>query len=252
MRLVAVILLTAVSLAPTVFAEDPTISAQVYDGKPALITITNQPAVATVSGPTILLKGKVRNVSQIMVYNDEEYSMTHALNTGATMYSFTASVNVGEQVIKLVAINPYEGTTTETSISVVYTPGEQPVPTQTVKNVSQGAKDTKEYFDGQVSQASGTEPMKTLSDAAYSVMKAADLVPTTATESLPRTISRFAAVVGGLTMLLFANPILTVYYFFRYQLLQWRIHALPQIVHHHAKLALHVFGGICLLTAFLV
>jgi hypothetical protein len=252
MHLIVAVMFATLAWPLSVYAVDPTISASVYDGQPATVTITNQQNNSTVYSSMLLLKGAVRNISQIMVYIDNVYSMTYALDSGATMYSFTTSVSEGEHVIKLVAVNPYDGTTTETSISITYTPGEQPLPAEAVKNVSEGAQVTKQYFEDQVNQASGAGPAKVISDAAYSFMKAVDLVPATAAESLPRTITRFVAVTVGLLLLLFSGPIITFYHYIRYQMLQWKIHALPLLVHRHAKLVLRILGALSLLGAFVI
>lgn len=230
-------------------AVGPSISASVYDGRPATITIENHQNNSTIYSSPILLEGAVVNVSQIMVYIDNVYSMTYALDEGATRYSFSTSIGAGQHVIKLIAVNPFDSTTTETSITVTYEPGGRPpLPTEAVNNVSQGAQATKEYFDDQVSQASVTEPAKVISDAAYSFMRAIDLVSDNPTESIPRTLGRFAAVIGGLSMLLFTNPIITLYYFVRYTMLKWNIHALPRLVHSHARLVLRSIGVLCLVV----
>ncbi|MBC7764621.1 Ig-like domain-containing protein [Microbacteriaceae bacterium] len=248
MHFLAAVLLASFLMSPVALGVGPSINAHVYDGHVASLTITSLQNNAVVSVSPVLVEGAVRNISQIMVYVDGTYSMTYPIDNGATSYSFTASVGVGSHILKLIAINPYDGTTVEQSVSFTYTPGAQPsAPVEAVKVATQTAQVTQEYLQGQVDQASTTKPALFLSDLTYDVMTALDLAPHTGQQPVPYMLSRFWAIIAGIALIILANPVITLYHMARYQLLQWKVHAFPKLVRHHAVFVLRT-GGVFLLV----
>jgi hypothetical protein len=252
-RTLAVIMLAMLLFPSVLYAVGPVVSANVYDGKPATLTITSPENGMTAGESPVLVEGTVHNISQIMLYVDSAYSMTHPLDDGAETYSFTAAVSPGFHTLKLVAVNPYEGTTVEENVSFTFTPGAEPsAPTEAVKTVAGTAQMTQEYLQGQVDQASVSEPATFLSDVGYEIMDALDLVPTTSEQSMPQMLSRFGVITTGVALIILTNPMITLYHLTRYQLMQWNVHALPALVRHHAALFLRAGGVLLLAVGFLV
>ncbi len=179
--------------------------------------------------------------------------MTHPLDDGAMMYAFYASVSPGPHILKLIAINPYEGTTVEETISIIYTPGAEPtIPFKAVTTIAEGAVTTKEYLQNQVDQASTTEPATFLSDVSYKVMNALDLVPTTGQQSMPQMATRFWTISSGVALIVLTHPMITLYHLIRYRFLEWNVNALPELVRHHAAFVLRVGGVLLLAVGFFI
>lgn len=253
LHLSAAMMLVALFTAPYVSAAGPTINAKVYDGRPTVLTIASPQDNATVTVSPVSISGTIRNVSQIMVYVDDAYSMTQPIDVGATTYTFEASVSPGTHTLKLVAINPFDSTTLEGQVTITYAPGEKPVAAEAVKNVTESAEVTKEYLQDQVQQAAQTQPAVGLSGAVYSAMQALDLAPVAgSTELMHQMTQRFVGVVGGASLVLFAHPIFVGYHLLRYQFMQWNLPAMPALVRRHALLVLRALGGALFFGAFFI
>lgn len=253
LHLLAAMFIAVLAVPSHLLAIGPSISAQVYDGQPARLTITSPQDGATVASSPVTVQGEVHNISQIMVYIDDTYSMTYPVDNGATTYSFTASAGAGSHILKLIAINPYNGTTIEQSINFTYTPGAQPsLPAEAVQTATQTAQVTQQYLQGQVDQASASKPAAFLSDVSYEVMSALDIIPVTGSQSLPRMTTRFWSISAGTALIILTQPMVALYHLARYRLLAWNVHALPAIVQHHALFVLRTGGALLLAVGFFI
>lgn len=202
-----------------------------------------------VNEPSPTISGRVARVSQIMTYVNGSYHTTVPLDTGSTTFSYATSLTPGENIIRLVGIDPCSNTSLEAIMHITFDP--MAIPTNPVKEIVNQTKDTavgtQEYLQDQVNQASATKPASFLSDLTYDVMTALDLAPHTGQQPEPYMLSRFWAITAGTALIILTNPVITLYHMARYQLLQWKVHAFPKLVRHHAAFVLRT-GGVFLLV----
>ncbi len=253
MHAVVAMVFATVLISNVSHAVGPAINAKVYDGQPATLTIVSPENNTTVGTSPVSVEGTVHNISQIMVYVDDVYSMTYPIDDGTESYIFNASVGSGMHTLKLIAVNPYNGTTVEETVSFTYTPGAEPsVPVEAVKTVAENAKITKDYLQNQVDQASATEPATFLSNAAYTAMSALDLIPTSGQSSVSQMAARFLTVSAGTALIILTQPMISLYHLTRYRLMEWNVHALPEIVQHHAAFVLRAGGALLVMAGFFI
>jgi hypothetical protein len=244
-----------VVVAPVAFTVGPVINASVYDGQPAQFAVPPSINRSTVKTRFFMFSGSIHNVSQIRVYIDNVYSQTIPIDSGAVDYSFTIDIPQGTHDIKLSAIDAFTGATIEKTVTITYDPNAEAsggVVDQTLQATKQTAVDSSAYLQSQVEQASSTKPAVSLSNAAYTVMSALDLIPTTGQESVQKSLSRFSAISLGVALIIMTSPVITLYHLVRYQLMQWHVHALPALVRHHASFALRAGGLLLVAVGFLI
>jgi hypothetical protein len=239
-----------------VSAVGPTINANVYDGKPPVLTIVSQQNRAIVNQRNVRFLGMIHNINQLMVYIDGAYSQTVPVDTGSSNYDFLLSLPEGTHTIKLVGLDASSGITIESSIVLTYSPNATPsvgeVVSGTADITKQAVVDSSEYLQDQVNQASSTQPATFLSDTAFTVMNALDLAPATGSEPMPRMMSRFWAVTAGTALILMTHPMITLYHLSRYQLLRWNVHALPMLMRRHAAFVIRAGGTLLLAIGFFI
>ena len=233
-----------------------TVNVKVDDGTPAQFVVPPTLNRSVVKSRYVMFSGAIHNVSQIMVYIDSVYSQTIPIDSSDTTYDFTVELPPGTHEVKLNAIDVIDGTIIEKVVTITYTPSaESPgeTITQTIHNTKQAVADSSDYLQAQIDQASsGSGPAAQLSDAAFNVMKALDLVPTSGGDSVERMAVRFWSITAGSSLMLFAHPLITGYHFLRYRLMKWNIHALPEVLRHHAALALRLLGGLLAIGTFFI
>lgn len=251
-RISGAFLLAVFLVAPSAYAVGPSIRASVYDGKPAQMSITAPVNNAKIDNSLITITGSVHNIGQIMVYFDGAYSMTHPLDTGASTYSIDTTVSSGRHTIKLVGINPFDGTTLEESVTFIYTPAPAKPRDEPVTKVVETAQATQEYMEEQVEQASTTGPAVMVSEFAYDIMKSLDIIPSAGTEEAGKMAVRFWSVSTGTALLVLTQPMIGLYHLVRYRLLDWNVHALPHVVQHHAAFVLRAGGLMLLAVGFFI
>lgn len=207
--------LYAIALPNPVWATPTTVQVTVYDGKPATLTIDPTSTNPTSTTASVIIRGRIHNVSQILVYIDGKYSHTVSFNTGSTDFEIPLKLASGQHVVKLVAINPYDGTKLEQSFPVTYTPQVLPtspsdvigLPAAAAQNVvatsANVAAKTNEIAQGQINLAAGAGPMKDLSDRAYTALLAADLISVTDGTGLRRMLWRCGFILLGLILIIF-------------------------------------------------
>ena len=239
-----------------VSAQSTTISVPLCDEAPATIAVSTPQNNSVFNQPTVALTGTVYRLTQIQVYLNDAYVSTIPLDSGATSFTTEVYVYQGSNIIKLVGIDPCSSTSPEVEWKVIYAPGAEPTiqPTSpgTLPRPVQAVVDSSAYLQEQVDVASQTEPAQSLSGVLYDALVALDIAPKNAPqEEMNRMIWRMLLVVTGTSLLLLAGPIVSLYHLVRYKILAWNIHALPELLHHHATLALRLLGVVLIAIPFL-
>lgn len=237
-------------------AQGTMITVPLCDTAPATIAISAPKDNSVFNQPTVTLTGTVYRLSQIQVYLNDNYVETVPLDTGATTFTTDLYIYKGSNIVKLVGIDPCSQTSPEVIWKLIYAPGAaptiQPTPPGTLPRPVQTAIDSSEYLQEQVDMASQSTPAQSLSQIIYEAMVTLDMAPKNAPqEQMNRMLLRMALIVSGTTLLLFASPFISLYHLVRYKILQWNIHALPELIHHHATLTLRIIGAILIAIPFL-
>lgn len=246
--------------APVARAEQTTVVTTICSAASSQFTIDTPANDSIVVDGSVTITGTVRRISQLQVYRNGLYESVNPIDAGSTSYTVSVPLSVGDNAITLKGIDPCTANTYESSLLIHYVPGATPTPqpqepnpiVAVVKDAHDSAQVTTQYFDEQVRQAANTRPFTVLSDTLYRAMVAIDLAPKTATAADVHTmVTRAFLVTAGVSLLMLAHPMVTLYHFMRYQVLKWNIHALPELVRHHAVFTLRIVGTILLLLPFL-
>lgn len=182
-----------------------TISVSLRDSKPATLTITSPTDGVTLDNGNVKVEGRVHNIGQIMIYLDDQYYATVPLNAGVDSFSSGVTVMEGQHTIKVVGMDPVTNTQVEASFGFTYTPPAKETPTQqvvnnVVENVGGVVVNAGTEIKSQVNQASGSGPMKTITDVAYNALRSLDLMPVGTSQSVPLMVGRFTLITTGVAL----------------------------------------------------
>ncbi len=239
-----------------VSAQGTTITVPLCDMAPATIAVSTPQDNSVFNQPTVTLTGTVYRLTQIQVYLNDDYVSTIPLDSGATTFSTDIYIYQGSNIVKLVGIDPCSQTSPEVEWKLIYAPGAQPTvqpkPPGTLPRPFQAVVDSSAYLKEQVDMASQTTPAQSFSGALYEALVALDIAPKNAPqEQMNRMLLRMVLIVTGTALLLFASPFISPYHWVRYKILQWNIHALPELIHYHATFVLRIVGIILITIPFL-
>jgi hypothetical protein len=240
-------------------AQNTSVDATVYDGQPAALTITAPSAGAVFDSSPVSVTLSVHNIGQVMVYIDGAYSHTVAVDIGASQMVLSIAVPIGSHDITVQGLDPFTSNSVPDLVPIVYNPSAEPssggssgVP-GVVQRARQGVVDTSAYLNEQVDQAATTSPAGSLSALMYRGMIALDIAsPSANAESLNKMFLRFWMVSVGAALLVLAHPIFISYHWLRYQVLKWNVHALPNVLRHHAVPVLRIIGLALIIMTFIL
>ncbi|NCU38226.1 hypothetical protein EOL96_04195 [Candidatus Saccharibacteria bacterium] len=220
---------------------------------------------SVVDTASVTINGQVHRISQYQVFIDGNPLSMQSLDAGATSFSYSTTLPLGSHTLRFVGIDPCTQHAPEASITLVYDPNAQPTPQPTpggtlpppvqgaVDRAQQVGGETIDYMQGQVDQASQSKPASSLVDIIYQAMVVLDLAPVTAgSADMNRMVARAVIFVTGVSFIVLAHPIITLYHAIRYSILRWNIHALPELVRHHAVLALRIVGTVLIIIPFIL
>lgn len=181
------------------------VGASLRDNLPPALAITEPEDGATVDSPNVAISGTVHNVSQLMIYLDNEYYATVPLDSGAESFTLSVTVTTGGHTVKVVAIDPVTSTQVEASFGMTFVPPAEETPVKeavdnAVEQVGGVVVGAGTELKSQVDQASNWGPMQTLTDAAFGTLRALDLVPIGGSDKITSMTGRFALVSAGLTL----------------------------------------------------
>ncbi len=258
------LLLAALASMP-VGATTSNVAATICDTKIASLALTAPLDGSIFDGPDVTIEGSVYRISQIQVYMDGNALDMRALDAGATSFSYATTLSVGRHTLRFVGIDPCSSSNPEANITLTYKPGAAPTPqptpagqppqplTTAIGHAQKAGGEAIDYMQKQVDEASQSPPASSLSDTLYRALVAVDLAPKAATsQEVDRMVNRAVLVMAGAACIVAASPIITAYHTVRYRMLKWNVHALPELVQHHAILTLRLFGGALILATFLL
>ncbi len=237
-------------------AQGTTVSAPLCDVAPATIAISTPLNNSVFDQPAVTLTGTVYRLTQVQLYLNDNYVATVPLDSGATTFTTEVYLYQGTNSVKLVGIDFCSPANPEATWTMIYAPGAQPTvqpkPPGTLPRPVQAVVDSSAYLQEQVDVASQTTPAQSFSGALYEALVALDIAPKNAPqEQMNRMLLRMVLIVTGTALLLFASPFISLYHWVRYKILQWNIHALPELIHHHATFVLRIVGIILITIPFL-
>lgn len=236
-------------LGATAVGSSSTVNVSIRDSLPAALAITNPEDGATLESGNVKVEGTVHNVGQIMIYLDDQYYATVPLNAGVETFSSGVTVMEGRHTIRVVGMDAVTNTQVEASFGFTYVPPPKESPTQEVVNnvvehVGGAVISAGTEMKSQVNQASTSGPMKTIADVTYNALRALDLMPVGAGESIPVTVGRLTLISTGVAMTV--APWGVTFALSRLKIIPQRILFNPHMIGR-----LHVIGTILFLIPFL-
>lgn len=246
-------------------ATDSRVGLIVCGAESALLSITAPLAGSVVNVPEVTITGEVQRISQYKVYLDGDLVEIISLDIGSTSFSYTTTIAKGSHTIRFVGIDPCTQSTPEASVTLTYNPAVDPTPQPTpngklprpiqtaVDHAQRTGGDVVEYMQGQVEEASQSPSGSSLSDVIYKALVAVDIAPPAASsQEVNKMMTRVGLVAAGMAMVTMASPLVVAYHSLRYQVLKWNIHAMPELVRHHAVLTLRIIGAALAFAPFLL
>lgn len=255
------------NLCSVVYAQSTSVNTKVDNGDvhPAL-SLTDTAPLSVTTMP-LELSGSVQDISQIQVYIDNVFSVTVPLSAGATSFSASLVIPSGVHTLKLVGISPFADVSPEATISVTYTPPQQPgnngggtTSGSGSSNPNSGSSGSTENGGGAIithdaSTATTTyvTPAQTTSLPGwlYSGLLAVDIARPGDTDSeIVKMLQRFLILVPGLALLVFARPVLYGWYTLRYKWFGLKECKLSKHSHHAPLMHFRVIGLVLIFAVF--
>ena len=197
---------------------DTSVNVYIHDKLPAVLTIGSAAANPATTVNEVMLTGVVHNVSQIMVYINNVYVKTVALDLGASQYNVGVPVTPGEHTIKLVALDPFTASQLEQTVTFTYTPPDPgtpvaPVPATPATSTPVIGASTPvtgpgiviQAFNGakqQINAGSSAGPMKDLTDFVFYLLVDLGVISTKSMEQTRATVARMSLISIGAVLLL--------------------------------------------------
>ncbi|AGL62310.1 membrane protein of unknown function [Candidatus Saccharimonas aalborgensis] len=215
------------------------------------LAISSPVANSTVSSVPVTIQGVVNRISQISVYRDGQYDGVIPLNTGATTFSYIATMTAGSHVFRFEGVDICQQTTPVAEITITYDQAVIITHPSTPGTASNPGTTTPVTGPGITEFLEGLPPIKIISDGFYKLLVWLDFASPTSFSSVPRMAQRFTGMTVGLALLFLARPLLDGYRYVRYVKLGWRARPLPLVLRSHPLVLLRISGLIIITIVIL-